>query len=103
MEILIVAALIGLILIVALGKPVFLWLILLAAASILGYRAYRIRCVKCGQAPISGGGMKFCNQCGKEQTRRGIRFWCADCGKLTRSELNMNFCNRCGTEVTADY
>ena len=100
MEFLLVVGILAVITVVFLGGSIWFWLLLLVAASIVGYRAYRVKCVACGEKVISGLDMKFCNQCGIEQTDgRGIRLRCQACHALTRSELNLAYCNRCGNKI----
>lgn len=100
MELLLVLFVVGILLVIAFGRAFWIWLGLLVVASVVEYRAYRVRCAVCGEKVLSGRGMKFCNQCGVEQTaRRSFRMRCRSCKRMTRSELNMSYCNRCGAAV----
>jgi rRNA maturation endonuclease Nob1 len=100
MELLLVLMVVAVLLGISLGKTVWFWLGLLVVSLAIGFRAYRIRCKKCGFRVISGNQMKFCNQCGVElKATRGLRLRCDACGGLTRSEFSLNFCNHCGTAV----
>ena len=100
MEFLIVFGLLGVLLLFATGNALLVWLGVLAALLIVGYRAYRIRCPSCHRSVISGRFMRFCNQCGGKQERPGgLRFLCESCRRLARSELNLNYCNRCGARL----
>jgi rRNA maturation endonuclease Nob1 len=85
-------------LLIAVGGPVWFWVGLFALAFALGYRAYKSRCPNCGERPVTGRKMRFCNQCGAKQSlRRAFQFRCESCRKLARSEIALNFCNRCGS------
>ncbi len=100
MELVIVLGLIVGLAVFFVGGAIWFWSLVLVAASIVGYRAYRVRCKSCGQKVILGLDMKFCNQCGVEQTEsKGVRLRCQACLALTRSELNLVFCNHCGTKI----
>jgi len=100
MEIFIVIILLGILLLFALGGALWVWAGVLAAAFIVGFRAYRVRCPNCGEKVISGWQMRFCNQCGMEQPGRGVRFRCRSCRGITRSELRLRYCNRCGASLS---
>jgi len=103
MEFLVVALVLTIAVVAATGNYVWIWLGILAAASWVGFKAYRIRCPQCHQKALTGRQMKFCNQCGAEQSasRRGWRLKCEVCKRLNRSELNLQFCNCCGFRLPA--
>ncbi len=97
MELLIVLGILTSLFLFFIGAGIWFWIGLLAAACIIEIRAYRVKCKSCGDKMIAGRKMKFCNQCGKQQsTQKGWRLRCESCHRLTRSELNMLHCNHCG-------
>ncbi len=100
MELVIVAIVLALSAVVATGNLLWIWLAILVGAWWVGIKAYRIRCARCGEKALLGRRMKFCNQCGADQTNRpGFRIRCTSCRKATRSELNLSYCNGCGDRL----
>src|SRR5438128_1554301 len=101
MEFLLVVLLISVLLLIAAGRSLWVWLAVLVVAVFVEHRASRVRCPSCGERVLAGRHMSFCNQCGADQAgRRGFRLRCRACRKLTRSELNMHYCNRCGARAS---